>query len=45
MISINHLGLALPETSFGKDSGHGREGGTEGLEAYLSKKFVSELGQ
>lgn len=46
MISINHFGLALPETPFGgvKDSGHGSEGGTEGLDAYLSTKFVSELG-
>ncbi|WP_029002269.1 NAD-dependent succinate-semialdehyde dehydrogenase [Azohydromonas australica] len=46
MISINHFGLALPETPFGgvKDSGHGSEGGTEGLEAYLNTKFVSELG-
>jgi succinate-semialdehyde dehydrogenase / glutarate-semialdehyde dehydrogenase len=46
MVSINHFGLALPETPFGgvKDSGHGSEGGTEGLEAYLSTKFVSELG-
>lgn len=46
MISINHFGLAAPETPFGgvKDSGHGSEGGTEGLEAYLSTKFVSELG-
>lgn len=47
MVSINHFGLALPETPFGgvKDSGHGSEGGSEGLEAYLSTKFVSELGQ
>lgn len=46
MVSINHFGLALPETPFGgvKDSGHGSEGGTEGLEAYLTTKFVSELG-
>jgi succinate-semialdehyde dehydrogenase/glutarate-semialdehyde dehydrogenase len=46
MVSINHFGLALPETPFGgvKDSGYGSEGGTEGLEAYLTKKFVSELG-
>ena len=46
MISINHYGLALPETPFGgiKDSGYGSEGGTEGLDAYLSTKFVSELG-
>ena len=47
MVSINHFGLALPETPFGgvKDSGHGSEGGSEGLDAYLSTKFVSELGQ
>jgi succinate-semialdehyde dehydrogenase/glutarate-semialdehyde dehydrogenase len=46
MVSINHFGLALPETPFGgvKESGHGSEGGTEGLEAYLTTKFVSELG-
>ena len=46
MVSINHHGLALPETPFGgvKDSGYGSEGGLEGLEAYLSTKFVSEAG-
>ncbi|GGE21223.1 NAD-dependent succinate-semialdehyde dehydrogenase [Aureimonas endophytica] len=43
MVSINHSGLALPETPFGgiKDSGHGSEGGVEGLRAYLQDKFVS----
>ncbi|MDR5785265.1 NAD-dependent succinate-semialdehyde dehydrogenase [Caballeronia sp. LP003] len=43
MLSINHHGLALPETPFGgvKDSGYGSEGGVEGLEAYLSTKFVT----
>ncbi|MGL5361781.1 MAG: NAD-dependent succinate-semialdehyde dehydrogenase [Bosea sp. (in: a-proteobacteria)] len=43
MVSINHFGLALPETPFGgiKDSGYGREGGTEGLDAYTVSKFVS----
>jgi len=46
MVSINHSGIALPETPFGgvKDSGHGSEGGTEGLDAYLVTKFVSEMG-
>jgi succinate-semialdehyde dehydrogenase/glutarate-semialdehyde dehydrogenase len=46
MVSINHSGIALPETPFGgvKDSGHGSEGGIEGLDAYLVTKFVSELG-
>ncbi|MEI9852658.1 MAG: aldehyde dehydrogenase family protein [Sphingomonas sp.] len=43
MVSINGFGLAAPETPFGgiKDSGYGSEGGSEGLEAYLSVKFVS----
>ncbi len=36
MVSINHHGLALPETPFGgvKDSGYGSEGGSEAIEAY-----------
>lgn len=47
MLSINHLGLALPETPFGgvKDSGYGSEGGTEAMEAYLSTKFVTHATQ
>jgi succinate-semialdehyde dehydrogenase/glutarate-semialdehyde dehydrogenase len=46
MVTINHLGLALPETPFGgvKDSGYGSEGGTEAIEAYLNTKFISQLG-
>lgn len=42
-ISINHFGHALPEVPFGgfADSGHGSEGGTEGLNVYLRDKFVS----
>jgi succinate-semialdehyde dehydrogenase / glutarate-semialdehyde dehydrogenase len=46
MVSINHFGIALPETPFGgiKDSGFGHEGGIEGLNAYLATKFVSYLG-
>jgi succinate-semialdehyde dehydrogenase/glutarate-semialdehyde dehydrogenase len=46
MITINHLGLALPEVPFGgvKDSGYGHEGGIEGLDAYLSTKFVTQAG-
>jgi len=44
MITINHNGLALPETPFGgvKDSGYGSEGGVEGMEAYLATKFVTQ---
>jgi len=44
MITINHLGLALPEVPFGgvKDSGYGTEGGADALEPYLVAKFVSQ---
>ena len=37
---------SLPETPFGgvKDSGYGSEGGSEGLDAYFTTKFVSQVG-
>ncbi len=43
MLSINHLGLALPEVPFGgiKDSGYGTEGGADVLEAYLETRLVT----
>jgi len=43
MISINHLGGSLPETPFGgiKESGYGREGGSESLDSFMITKFVS----
>jgi succinate-semialdehyde dehydrogenase/glutarate-semialdehyde dehydrogenase len=46
MMTLNHIGLALPEVPFGgiKDSGYGSEGGTEAIEAYLNTKFVSQAG-
>ncbi|MEZ2330211.1 NAD-dependent succinate-semialdehyde dehydrogenase [Mesorhizobium sp. RCC_202] len=46
MLTMNHLGLALPEVPFGgvKDSGYGSEGGSEALEAYLVTKFISQAG-
>ncbi|HUZ63391.1 MAG TPA: NAD-dependent succinate-semialdehyde dehydrogenase [Acetobacteraceae bacterium] len=46
MVSINHHGIALPETPFGgvKDSGYGSEGGTEAIEAYLNTKFITQTG-
>ncbi|BAQ48622.1 MULTISPECIES: NAD-dependent succinate-semialdehyde dehydrogenase [Methylobacterium] len=46
MMSINHHGIALPETPFGgvKDSGYGSEGGSEAIEAYLNTKFVTQAG-
>jgi succinate-semialdehyde dehydrogenase/glutarate-semialdehyde dehydrogenase len=44
MLSINHLGIGLPEIPFGgiKDSGYGSEGGTEAIEAYLNVKLVTQ---
>jgi succinate-semialdehyde dehydrogenase / glutarate-semialdehyde dehydrogenase len=46
MMTINHLGLALPEVPFGgvKDSGFGTEGGADAIEPYLVTKFVSQTG-
>ncbi len=46
MVSINHHGVALPETPFGgvKDSGYGSEGGMEGLEPYMVTKFITTAG-
>lgn len=43
-VSINHFGLALPETPFGgiRDSGYGSEGGTETFDGYLNTKFISK---
>ena len=44
MMTINHIGLALPEVPFGgvKDSGYGSEGGSEAIEAYLTPKLVTQ---
>jgi succinate-semialdehyde dehydrogenase/glutarate-semialdehyde dehydrogenase len=44
MITINHLGLALPELPFGgvRDSGYGTEGGADALEPYLIAKLVTQ---
>jgi succinate-semialdehyde dehydrogenase / glutarate-semialdehyde dehydrogenase len=42
-LSINHFVASMAETPFGgvKDSGYGREGGTEGLRCYTVAKNVS----
>jgi succinate-semialdehyde dehydrogenase / glutarate-semialdehyde dehydrogenase len=44
MIGINFVGLTGPETPFGgvKESGHGSEGGEEGLEAYHVTKYIAQ---
>jgi succinate-semialdehyde dehydrogenase / glutarate-semialdehyde dehydrogenase len=44
-LSINHFVASIAETPFGgvKESGYGREGGTEGLACYTVVKNVSHL--
>ena len=45
VMAINHFVASSAETPFGgvKDSGFGREGGVEGLQAYIVVKNVSHL--
>ncbi|MDP0929046.1 NAD-dependent succinate-semialdehyde dehydrogenase [Paracoccus onubensis] len=45
MLTMNHIGLALPEVPFGGigDSGIGTEGGSDAIEAYLDTRFVTRL--
>ncbi len=42
LVGINNFGVFMPEAPFGgiKESGYGSEGGTEGIEAYLTTKFI-----
>jgi succinate-semialdehyde dehydrogenase/glutarate-semialdehyde dehydrogenase len=44
MVGVNSVAISTPETPFGgvKESGHGSEGGTEGLGAYFNTKFISQ---
>ena len=44
IVGINNHGVAMPETPFGgtRDSGYGREGGSEGIDAYLYSKFITQ---
>lgn len=43
MVAVNSLSMTLTETPMGgvKDSGQGYEGGLEGIEGYLNRKYVS----
>ncbi|MDD9727704.1 NAD-dependent succinate-semialdehyde dehydrogenase [Roseovarius sp. SK2] len=45
MISVNHIGLSVPEVPFGGigDSGIGTEGGSEAITAYLQPRFITQL--
>ena len=45
MVGVNNLVIATAEAPFGgiKDSGFGREGGAEGIEAYTVAKYVNLL--
>lgn len=45
MVSVNHFGLALPETPFGglHDSGYGSEGGSETFDGYLATRFITQF--
>lgn len=45
MVGINTTAISLPESPFGgiKHSGHGSENGVEGLEAYLTTKFINQM--
>src|SRR2546423_930409 len=44
MVGVNSVAISTPETPFGgvKDSGYGHEGGIEGLDAYMNKKFIAQ---
>ncbi|MDH0746961.1 NAD-dependent succinate-semialdehyde dehydrogenase [Pseudomonas sp. GD03842] len=45
MIGINQYRIVATELPFGgmKESGHGSEGGVEGIEHYLTNKFISQV--
>ncbi|AWV05511.1 NAD-dependent succinate-semialdehyde dehydrogenase (plasmid) [Burkholderia sp. JP2-270] len=45
MIGINQYRIVSTELPFGgmKESGHGSEGGAEGIQYYLTRKFISQV--
>ncbi|MCH4248178.1 MAG: NAD-dependent succinate-semialdehyde dehydrogenase [Acinetobacter populi] len=47
MLTINYIGLSVPELPFGgvNDSGYGSEGGSEAIEAYLNTRLVTIAGR
>jgi succinate-semialdehyde dehydrogenase/glutarate-semialdehyde dehydrogenase len=44
IMSLNHYGTSQPDSPFGgvKESGYGREGGYETLDAFMITKFISQ---
>ena len=44
IVGVNSFSGSNAETPFGgtKDSGHGREGGTQGIRGYMTLKFIVE---
>ncbi len=44
MVGINSMAISTPEAPFGGvgESGHGQEGGVEGLDAYLDVKLIAQ---
>ena len=44
MVGVNSVAISTPETPFGgmKESGYGHEGGIEGLEVYMNRKFIAQ---
>ena len=44
MLGVNSLAVSMAEAPFGgfRDSGFGKEGGIEGIDAYMQSKFVVE---
>ena len=44
MVGVNSVAISTPETPFGgvKESGYGHEGGIEGLDVYMNKKFIAQ---
>jgi succinate-semialdehyde dehydrogenase/glutarate-semialdehyde dehydrogenase len=43
MVGVNHLAIATAEAPFGgvKESGYGREGGSEGIDSYTVTKYLN----
>jgi succinate-semialdehyde dehydrogenase / glutarate-semialdehyde dehydrogenase len=44
MVGVNTYAISMAETPFGgiKESGYGHEGSIEGLEAYMTKKYIAQ---